>query len=120
MKSARVSERVKVAGSEDRRERAVTAKQANNAACENRCLPGSLRKQQSLRQVSVYERTVCVLARRSSWKRVGKTVGPCVSVLCVDVDTVHGCCKTLLYIFGFCKTTGLPLFRSKQVCCTRT
>ena len=29
-----------------------------------------------------------------------KNVGPCVAMLCVDVDIVHGCCKT----------TGLGLF----------
>ena len=45
-----------------------------------------------------------------TWKHVWKTVGPCVAVLCVDMDTVHGCCNT----------TGLPLFCSKQACCTRS
>ena len=39
-----------------------------------------------------------------TWKPMGKTVGPCVVVLCVDMDTVHGCCKT----------TGLSLFCSKK------
>ena len=48
---------------------------------------------------------VCVSTCCHTWKRVGKNMGPCVAVLCVDVDTVHGCCKT----------TGLRLFRSKQV-----
>ena len=52
---------------------------------------------------------VCVSTCCHTWKRVGKNMGPCVAMLCVDVDTVHGCCNT----------TGLPLFRSKQVCCTR-
>ena len=45
-----------------------------------------------------------------TWKLVGNTVGPFVAVLFVDVDTVHGCCKT----------TGLALLRTKQVCCRRT
>ena len=45
---------------------------------------------------------VCVPTRCHTWKRVGKTVGPCVVVLCVDMDMVHGCCKM----------TGLPLFCS--------
>ena len=35
---------------------------------------------------------------------MGKTVGPCVAVLCVDLDTVHGCCKT----------TGLPYFAANK------
>ena len=35
---------------------------------------------------------------------VGKTVGPCVAMLCVDVDTVHGCCKT----------TALPYFAANK------
>ena len=39
---------------------------------------------------------------------MGKTIGPCVPCS-VDVDTVHGCCKTI----------GLSLFCSKQVCCCR-
>ena len=39
-----------------------------------------------------------------------KNVGPCVAMLCVDLDIVHGCCKT----------TGLGLFYTKQVWCRRT
>ena len=46
--------------------------------------------------VSVREDTehVRVPTHCHTWKRVGKTVGPCVAMLCVDMDTVHGCCKT--------------------------
>ena len=50
---------------------------------------------------------MCILVRRHIWKRVGKK---CVAVLCVDVDMVDGCCKT----------TGLGLLHTKQVCCRRT
>ena len=37
--------------------------------------------------VSVREDTERVCCH--TWKRVGKTMGPCVAVLCVDMDTVH-------------------------------
>ena len=30
----------------------------------------------------------CVTVLFHTWKRVGKTMGPCVAVLCADVDTV--------------------------------
>ena len=92
------------------RERYVTAEQTRIAGHEDRCLRGSLREQQSLRQVSVDTEHVHVPAHCHTWKRVGKTVGPCIAVLCVDMDTVHGCCMM----------TGLPLFCSKQVCCMRS
>ena len=35
---------------------------------------------------------VCVPARCHTWKHVGKTMGPCVAVLCLDMDMIHGCC----------------------------
>ena len=50
--------------------------------------------------------SLCIVTLGSVWE---KPVGPCVTVLCVDVDMVHGCCKT-----------GRALFCTKQVCCRRT
>ena len=49
--------------SNGRRERAITAEQTRIAAREDRCLRGSLRGQQSLRQVSVCENTACARPR---------------------------------------------------------
>ena len=87
-------------------------------ADQDRCLPESLSARiaegttVTAASVGVREDTerVHVPACCHTWKCVGKTVGPCVAMLCMDMDTVHGCCKT----------TGLPLFCSKKVCCTRS
>jgi len=77
--------------------RAITAEQtritaredhwlpARIAVCQDRCMRGSLRGQQSLRQVSVCERTQSVSAspRVVTLGRVWeKNVGPYVAVLC--------------------------------------
>ena len=87
--------------SEGHCERAITAEQVGIAACEDCCLQGSLKgKTVAVSSVGVREDTerVCGPTHHHTWKRVGKTMGSCVAVLCVDVDTVHGCCKM----------TGLP------------
>ena len=63
---------------------------ARIAACDDRCLRWSLKGQQLLRSsVGVWENTqrLCIPTCCHTWKRVGKTLGPCVAVLCVDVDT---------------------------------
>ena len=116
--SAWDSKRAMVARSEGRCERAITAEWTRIAAHEDRCprglLPARIAEGTTVATASVgvpedTER-VCVPAHCHTWKRVGKTLGPCVAVLCVDINTVHGCCKS----------TGLPLLCSKQVCCTRS
>ena len=93
--------RVSLQESEGRCERAITAERARIAE----------RTTVAVATVDVREDTerVCITVRCHTWKRVRKTVVPCVAMLCVDVDTVHECCKT----------TGLPLFR-KNVCCRRS
>ena len=103
---------------EGHRERAITAERMRITACKDRRLQGSLSlkiaegKTVTAAIVGVQEDTdhVCIPMRCHTWKCVGKTMGPCVAVLCVDGDTVHGCCKTI----------GLTIFCSKQVCCTRS
>ena len=50
------------------------AKRTTVAAVKCRCVRGHT--------ASVIDPTRC-----HTWKRVGKTLGPCVAVLCVDVDT---------------------------------
>ena len=102
-----------IARSEGHRERAITAEWTRIAAredrCpEDRCLLGSLSARiaegttVAAASVGVREdiERVRIPARCHTWKRVEKTVGSCVVVLCVDIHTVHGCCKM----------TGLPLF----------
>ena len=113
-----VSKWAMVARSEGRHERAITTEWTRISVHEDRCQRGLLSARiaegttVAAASVGMREDTerVRIPTRCHTWKRVGKTVGPCVAVLCVDMDTVHGCCKT----------TGLPLFCSKEVCCTRS
>ena len=103
-----------VARSEGHRERVIMAEWTRIDACEDRCpedhcLLGSLFARiaegttVAAASVSVREDTerVRVPACCHTWKRVGKTIGLCVVVLCVDIHMVHGCCKM----------TGLPFLR---------
>ena len=116
--SAWVSKRAMVTRSEGRRERTITTEWMRIAVCEDRCQRGSMPARiaegttVAAASVGMREDTerVRVPTHCHTWKRVGKTVGPCVAMFCVDMDTVHGCCKT----------TELPLFCSKKVCCTRS
>ena len=104
--------------SDGRQERRSPRESDNDWADEDPCLWGSMPARiaegttVAAASVGMREDTerVHVPAHWHTWKRVGKTIGPCVAMLCVDMDTVHGCCKT----------TGLPLFCSKKVCCTRS
>ena len=75
-------------------ERAITAEWARITACEDCCLQGLLKGEiVAVASVKVREDTdqacfaaPCVITHV---KVCGKTMGPCVAVLCVDVDMVH-------------------------------
>ena len=78
--------------SKGRHERAIIAERARITACEDCCLQGSLKGEiAAVASVGVREDTerVCDPMCHHTWKHVGKTMGPCVAVLCVDVDMVH-------------------------------
>ena len=93
--------------SEGHRERLITAEQVGIAACEDCCLRGSLKgKTVTAASVGVWEDTERVHgpAHHPTWKCEGKTLGPRVTVLYVDVDTLQD--------------DRTVFFCSKQVYCT--
>ena len=97
--SAWVSKRAMVARSEGHRKRAIMAERTRIAAREDRWRDNSrCSKCRCARWHRVCARWHRVCAHPRALSRLN------VAVLCVDMDTVHGCCKT----------TRLPLFCSKK------
>ena len=109
------TDNVKMGESLLKKRRSPGAKVARSEGCQERMSPGvkvAMREREQLSgRGSLPARVAEVhLLALSHLEVCGeKNVGPCVAMLCVDVDIVHGCCKT----------TGLGLFHTKQVWCGR-
>ena len=95
--------------SDDRQEWRLLRESDNGWADEDRCPRESLPTRIAVCKDPWGDNSCCnkcqyTCCHTYAWKHVGKTVGPFVAMLCVDMDTVHGCCKM----------TGLPLFCSTR------